>query len=243
MSPKVNKVTKAVILAGGKGTRLYPITKQIPKPLLPVARKPILNHLVDLFLRHGVSDVALLVHRDFKEDFEWWKRRHYPEEKIGIFEEEEPLGTFGGLHFLRDWVGQEEFFLTNGDELKDIDLREMEKFHRSISFQDEIVGTIALVEVPNPQEYGVVLCDAHSVKDFLEKPKRPPSNYVNSGLYLLSPNVFQYHPGPRFLMIENDIFPLLAKEGKLAAFKFHGRWMDCGTWERYEKALEEWETT
>lgn len=249
MSPKVN-LTKAVILAGGKGTRLYPVTKQIPKPLLPVARKPILNHLVDLFLRHGVSDIALLVNNDFRDDFDWWKKRYYPEEKISFFEEKEPLGTFGGLHFLREWAGEDNFFLTNGDELKECDLKQMEDFHR----QKNLVGTIALVEVPNPYEYGVVLCEGDLVKDFLEKPsvlqiselkkawggRDVGLKYINSGLYLLSPAIFDLHPGPQFLMFEKDVFPRLAKERKLAAFKFQGRWMDCGTWERYERALEEW---
>jgi len=240
MPPKVNSIRKAVILAGGKGTRLYPITKEIPKPLLPVNRKPIINHLVDLFLRHGINDIALLISKDFREDFEWWKKRYYPEEKITIFEEEQPLGTFGGLCFLRDWLGKDDFFLTNGDELKDIDLQEMGRFHNKLAASYKIIGTIALLEVPNPKEYGVVLCDAHSVKDFLEKPENPPSNYINSGLYLFSSKIIDEHPGPKFLMIEKDVFPILAKQGKLAAFKFRGRWMDCGTWERYERALREW---
>ncbi|OHA64558.1 MAG: hypothetical protein A2667_00770 [Candidatus Wildermuthbacteria bacterium RIFCSPHIGHO2_01_FULL_47_27] len=232
-------VSKAVILAGGKGTRLYPVTKEVPKPLLPVNKKPIINYLVDLFSSHGVGNIAVLINKEFRDDFEWWKRRHYnsPQApKISFFEETQPLGTFGGLHFLRDWVSDEPFFLTNGDELKDIDLKKMGAFHN----KNGTLGTIALVKVPNPQDYGVVLCDSHRVKEFLEKPQNPQSNYINSGLYLLSPEIFEYHPGPKFSMIEKDIFPKLAKEKKLAGFKFRGRWMDCGTWERYERALKEW---
>lgn len=237
MSPKVN-ITKAVILAGGKGTRLYPITKEIPKPLLPVAKKPILNYLVDLFLEYNVNNIALLVNHNFREEFEWWKKRHFPNRKIAIFEEAKPLGTFGGLHFLKDWVGKEHFFVTNGDELKDLDLRKMSEFHLG----RKAVGTIALVRVPSPQNYGVVLTRGHFVEAFLEKPENPPSKYINSGLYLLSPEIFAEHPGPKFLMFEKDVFPRLAKEGKLAGFKFCGKWMDCGTWERYEQALKEWKT-
>ncbi|GAI42201.1 unnamed protein product, partial [marine sediment metagenome] len=86
------------------------------------------------------------------------------------------------------------------------------------------------------------------VEQFLEKPENPPSKYINSGLYLLSSGIFNYlprgkagHPGPKFLMIEKDIFPRLAKENKLAGFKFQGKWTDCGTWQRYEKALLDWE--
>ena len=78
---------KAVILAGGKGTRLYPITYEIPKPLLPVKRKPIINHLVDLFLEQGIRDIAVLVNKEFKDEFEWWEKRYYPKHKILIQEE------------------------------------------------------------------------------------------------------------------------------------------------------------
>ena len=91
-----------MILAGGKGTRLYPITREIPKPLLPVKRKPILNYLVELFYSFGIKDIAILINKDFREDFNWWKKRYYPKNKIKIVEEKKPLGTFGGLWLLKD---------------------------------------------------------------------------------------------------------------------------------------------
>lgn len=112
----------------------------------------------------------------------------------------------------------------------------MTKFHQKM----RSLATIALVEVSEPQNYGVVVCESNLVKRFLEKPSNPPSKYINSGLYLLSPEIFQYHPGPKFLMTETDIFPKLAKENKLAGFKFNGSWTDCGTWERYQQALSNW---
>ena len=233
---------KAVILAGGRGTRLYPVTKEIPKPLLPVKRKPIINYLVDLFFSQGIENIAILISSEFRDDFEWWKKRYYPSAgsekipRIDFFEEKEPLGTFGGVWHLKNWISNSPFFLSNGDELKEVDLEKMARIHQKL----KSVATIALVKVPNPQDYGVVLCKKGIVQEFLEKPKDPPSKYINSGLYLLSPRIFDYHPGPKFLMIEKDIFPKLAKEGKLAGFKFQGKWMDCGTWERYEKALAEW---
>jgi len=227
---------KAVILAGGKGTRLYPVTKEIPKPLLPVKRKPIINYLVDLFLAYGIEEIGILINEEFKDDFDWWQKRYYPEGKIVFFEEKEPLGTFGGLWYLKKWIGNSPFFFSNSDELKKVNLSEMEKFHQ----KKGVPATIALVKVPNPQDYGVVLCKKGIVQEFLEKPKDPPSKYINSGLYLLTPEVFKYHPGSQFLMVEKDLFPKLAKEKKLAGFKFQGKWMDCGTWERYEKALAEW---
>lgn len=241
---------KAIILAGGKGTRLYPITYEIPKPLLPVKRKPIINYLVDLFSQQGIKDIAVLINSDFKDEFEWWQKRYYPSTisgqalsktsgqgpKITFFEEPEPLGTFGGLCYLKDWIVDQPFFLTNGDELKKIDLIKMAKFHNDYP----VLGTMALVKVPNPQDYGVVMCQKGIVKEFLEKPENPPSKYINSGLYLFSPGVFQYHQGPKFAMVEKNLFPKLAKEKKLAGFKFKGSWMDTGTFERYENAIKKW---
>ena len=120
---------KAVILAGGKGTRLYPITYEIPKPLLPVNKKPIINYLVDLFLAQKVEEIAVLVSQEFKDDFYWWQKRYYPDNNFLLVEEKEPLGTFGGLYLLKDWLKNGDFFMTNGDELKKIDLVEMGKFH------------------------------------------------------------------------------------------------------------------
>ena len=227
---------KAVILAGGKGTRLYPITKEIPKPLLPIRGEPIINYLVDLFFSQGIKEIAVLINKKFRDEFFWWKKRYYPRNKIKFFEEEKPLGTFGGLWFLKKWLLKEPFFLTNGDELKKINLKKMAKFHQNT----KTVGTIALVRVLNPQNYGGVVCNSHIVKEFLEKPVNPPSSYINSGLYLFSSEIFNYHSGPKFLMIEKDIFPALAKEKKLAGFKFRGKWLDCGTWERYADAQKKW---
>jgi NDP-sugar pyrophosphorylase family protein len=228
---------KAVILAGGLGTRLYPVTKEIPKPLLPVKRKPIINYLIEMFQSQGVKEVAVLIGKDFKEEFEWWKKRYYPEQNgIKLIEEQEPLGTFGGLCLLKDWVGDSSFFLTNGDELKKIDLSKMSQFHQEM----KVPATIALVGVSNPQDYGVAICENGLIKQFIEKPKNPPSKYINSGIYLLSSKIFDYHSGLKFCMIEMDIFPKLAQEKKLAGFKFDGQWTDCGTWQRYNDALDQW---
>ncbi|PIS38999.1 MAG: hypothetical protein COT34_00735 [Candidatus Nealsonbacteria bacterium CG08_land_8_20_14_0_20_43_11] len=227
---------KAVILAGGKGTRLYPVTKEIPKPLLTIHRKPIISYLVDLFFSQGVREITVSISRDFREEFDWWKKRYHPEKNIKFLEEEKPLGTLGGLWLLKDQLKDSPFFFTNGDELKEVRLDKMAEFHQQIS----AVGTIALVKVPNPQDYGVVLCSKGFVKEFLEKPQNPPSHFISSGLYLFNPEVFKYLSGPDFSMIEKDLFPILAKEKKLAGFKFEGKWMDCGDWKRYEKAINSW---
>ena len=232
---------KAIILAGGLGTRLHPVTLEIPKPLVPVKKKPIVNHLIDLFSRHGINEVALLVSRAHENDFVRWKN-HWKDElstkKISIFHEEKPSGTFGGVKNLRDWIGNEKFILSNGDELKDFDLQELKNFHEV----HKPVATIALVKVPNPSEYGVPVLDGPRIREFLEKPENPPSNFINSGLYILEPEIFDYADLSKdFLMIEKDVFPGLAQKGKLAGCELqNSRWYDCGNLERWEKAMKEW---
>lgn len=232
---------KAVILAGGLGTRLRPVTYEIPKPLVPVRKKPILNHLLELFSRHGVQEVGVLASSAHEDDFRRWQKAwsdELPPGKISIFYEEKPRGTFGGMQPLREWLGQEPFIFSNGDELKDFDLTGLAKFHA----EHKPVGTIALVRVPNPQEYGVPVMDEHRVVDFMEKPENPPSDYINSGLYVLSPEIFDAADfNKENLMIEKDIFPKLAAEGKLNGLKMEdGRWYDCGNLERWERAMREW---
>jgi NDP-sugar pyrophosphorylase family protein len=232
---------KAVILVGGNGTRLRPITYEIPKPLVTVKKKPIVNHLLDLFAKYGVREVALLAAEGHRADFARWKKTwkgELPITKISTFFEEKPRGTFGGLMMLRDWLGGDDFILTNGDELKDFDLDRLIKFHNG----KKVVATLALVPVENPSEYGVPVVENGYVREFLEKPSDPPSHYVSSGLYILDPSVLRYGDLKKdFLMFEKDIFPQLASEGKLAAMELpDARWYDTGTLERWERAIREW---
>ena len=232
---------KAIIQAGGMGTRLRPVTYEIPKPLLTVKKKPIINHLLELLFRYGISEVGAVVSREHELDFERWKRmwpQDLPWGKISIFFEEKPSGTFGYLKHLREWLGKEKFILSNGDELKDFDLSKLKDFHD----EHKPVGTIALVKVPNPEEYGVPVLNGHYIKEFLEKPKKPPTEFISSGLYILEPTVFDYADLTKdFLMIEKDVFPKMAAEGKLLGFKVeNGRWYDCGNLARWEKAIREW---
>ncbi len=232
---------KAIIQAGGKGTRLYPVTLEMPKPLLTVRRKPILNYLIKFFDKHGVDEPIVIIHKDHAEDYKWWKKRYAGElpKKLKIIVEPEPLGTFGGLKFLRKEL-KEPFFFTNGDELKSFDLKSLMTEHRTNSIGPH--ATIALFEVPNPSDYGVAVLKGKQISEFLEKPKNPPTNYINSGLALLDPAIFDYADFKKgFLMIERDIYPQAASAGKLAGYKIkNGKWFDCGTLERWERAIREW---
>lgn len=232
---------KAVILAGGAGTRLRPITYEIPKPLIPVKKKPIINHLVEFLSRYGVDEVGVLVSRGHEADFESWLsdcKADSTKPVIRLFYEEKPRGTFGGLEYVRDWLGTEAFIVTNGDELKDFNLSELVDFHK----EQNRVATLALLEVPNPEEYGVPVLDGHVVTKFLEKPNPAPSNFINSGLYVLNPEVLSYADfSNEKIMFETDIFPKLATQNNIVAMKMRGgRWYDCGNLERWERAIKEW---
>ncbi len=232
---------KCVILAGGLGTRLRPVTLETPKPLITVKRKPILNHLLELFVRHGIDEPIVLISKSHEEDFSWWQKRYQDQlpDRLRFAVEPEPLGTFGGLKELQGEL-TDTFILSNGDELKDFHLTNLIEAHKNNPAKP--AATIALVQVANPSDYGVPVMEGSTIQEFLEKPKDPPSNYISSGLYVLEPEVFSYADwSKKSLMIEKDIFPKLAAAGKLAGYKVeNGRWFDCGTFERWEKAIREW---
>ena len=230
-----------MILAGGAGTRLRPVTLEIPKPLLTVKKVPILSHLVAFFVRHGVEDVTVLINRAHKEDFLWWRKRWRASlpKHLRLVVEDEPMGTFGGLRLLSRSL-KEPFFLSNGDELKEFDLQAFADFHFTHPARPH--ATLALVKVADPSSYGVPIVKRGIVTSYLEKPSSPPSSFINSGIYLMEPEIFFYaDPDKRYLMNEHDIFPRVAAAGRLAGFRAHkGRWYDCGTLERWEKAIKEW---
>lgn len=220
---------------------MHPVTLEIPKPLLTVKRKPIINHLLSLFGKNGVDEPIILISKDHRQDYEWWQKRYQNElpKKLKLKTEPKPLGTFGGLKYLKSEL-KNTFILSNGDELKDFDLRGLMKFHKH--HPQKPLATIALVKVENPSDYGVPVLDGDEIKDFLEKPVNPPSEYVSSGLYVLEPEIFNHADFSKgFLMIEKDIFPKLSSLGKLAGYKIrNGKWYDCGTFARWERAIKEW---
>ena len=168
-------------------------------------------------------------------------KRHYGDGSrfnmnISYVEENEPMGTAGPLRLAKNSL-RETFIATNGDELKDIDLGAMYDFHK----RNNAVVTIALTTVSDPSQYGVARLDGAKILEFVEKPKKgeAPSNLINSGLYIMEPEVIDLIK-PGFCMSEKDVFPILAKQGKLFGFPFSGQWFDTGNMERYERAIKEW---
>lgn len=242
-------IHEAFILAGGEGTRLRPLTLEMPKPLVPVQGHSILTWQVRWLARYGIDRITVIIPPKWEPAFIEWRdrlegmraREAWP--RIRLWKEPEPMGTLGALvHYFSAEMGDEPVLVTNGDELKAFDIEVLEKFHASESKNDEAYAvTVALVEVPNPSDYGVAEMRRSRIKVFHEKPESPPSNLISSGLYLVNPFILKrFKPSSYFLMFEKDLFPELATRGSLGGCQLRGAWYDCGTMERWERAIREW---
>ena len=227
---------KALILAGGKGTRLRPITYEIPKALIPIHGKTLTEHLFDLFKKYNIHDIILAVGHMKNKIKEYFGDGTRFGIKITYIEEDEPLGTAGPVRLARALLN-ETFIVSNGDELKNINIEEMYECHKN----NHALATIALTTVSDPTQYGVARLSGSKILEFVEKPSKAdaPSNLINSGFYILEPEVISYI-GKGFQMSEKDVFPKLAKEGRLFGYPFSGQWFDTGNIQRYEKAIKEW---
>lgn len=230
---------KGFILAGGEGTRLRPLTLEIPKPLLPVGKIPIITYLIDLYLKSGVNDIKINIQKKHLEDFYKWKATYFPGSKIELVVEPKFSGTFTPIAKKVDskWFS-EPIVVSNGDELKELNLKAMINWHFK---KKKGLVTVGLVKVGNPRVYGVAKMKGDKIIEFIEKPKDPPSFYINSGLYIMNPEIRKYHPPKaKFAMLETNLFPRLAKEGKLFGYKWQGKWFDCGDFSRWETAIRGW---
>ena len=226
---------KAVLLVGGRGTRLRPLTDKIPKALLKVQGKTITEHLFDLIKKYGIRDVVLCVgylKDKIKEYFGDGSRFGV---NITYVEENEPLGTAGPLKFAKKYL-KDSFIVSNGDELKNINIPRMFRLHK----RKNALATIALTTVDDPSHYGVAKLDGSRIVEFIEKPINPPSNLINAGFYILEPEVIDLIPDG-FSMLEKDVFPQLSKLGRLRGFPFAGQWFDIGNIERYKIAEKKWQ--
>ncbi|HZD80283.1 MAG TPA: NDP-sugar synthase [Actinomycetota bacterium] len=224
---------KAIVLVGGEGTRLRPLTETIPKPLLPLMDRPSLDHVLDHLARHGVHEVVLsssYLESTFHAFIE--SRRGDP--SITWITEEAPLGTGGAVINALGTVDDEPVFALNGDILTDLDLTAMLAFHR----QRGAAATIALHRVEDARPFGLVLTEPEGrVLEFREKPQELVPGEINAGTYVLDPRVIRDWPTGRAISIEREIFPELIRAGRpLFGFASDAYWLDLGTPEKYLQA-------
>ena len=226
---------KALLIAGGLGTRFRPLTFTRPKHLLPIADRPHIEHVLDLLARHGVTDIVLLSSYLADAFAAVIERAHGRGIEIEVAHETEPLGTAGALKNAEHLVGQDTFFAFNGDVLTDVDLSALLEFHRASGAD----GTILLTPVEDPSVYGVVPTDENGrVTGFVEKPapEDAVTNEINAGVYVLEPSVLGSIPSGRAISIEREVFPAMAERGDLYARATDAYWMDIGTPEKYLQA-------
>ena len=231
-------ISKGFILAGGKGTRLRPITHEIPKPMIPIKGRPILEHNIELLKKYDIRDIIISIGYKGDKIKEYFGNGSKFGVKISYVEEKQALGTAGPLR-LAEKMLDDTFVMLNADNLFEIDLDDMYTFHKS----HEGSATIALTTVSDPSSYGVAKMRGDKIMDFIEKPKKEdaPSKLINAGLYILEPEVVELVPKEtREIKIETEIFPKLAKRNELFGYPFPGYWNDVGTMERYENAVKEW---
>jgi NDP-sugar pyrophosphorylase family protein len=224
---------KAVVLVGGEGTRLRPLTATVPKPLLPLVDRPILDHVLDHLVVHGVREV--IMSSPYLEDtFHSFIEARGGEPAITWITEPEPLGTGGAIVSALDQLGDEPFFAVNGDILTDLDLTAMLESHR----ERGAVATIALQHVEDARAFGLVVTGPTGrVTEFREKPPDPISGDINAGTYVLEPSALLTWPAETYIWIEGEIFPALIREGAAVyGFDAAAYWLDLGTPQQYLRA-------
>jgi NDP-sugar pyrophosphorylase family protein len=224
---------KAVVLVGGEGTRMRPLTETIPKPLLPLVDRPILDHVLDHLVAHGVHEV--IMSSPYLEDtFHPFIEARHGDPQITWVTETEPLGTGGAIVSVLDRVGDEPFFALNGDILTDLDLTAMVAAHR----ERRAAVTIAIHHVVDARAFGLVSSDAGGrITEFREKPTELVPGDINAGTYVLDPDALAPWPAGVYHWIEGEIFPTLIGDGAAVfAFASDAYWLDMGTPEQYLRA-------
>ena len=227
---------KAVIMAGGEGTRLRPLTSLRPKPMVPIVNRPIMEHIVGLCHWHGIDDIVAtlqftpqVIQDYFGDGDEWGVRLDYAIE-------DKPMGTAGSVKNAERLLDGGPFIVISGDALTDIDLNEVIKAH----VEKGAAATIALKHVPDPLEFGVVITDPEGrVERFLEKPTwgQVFSDTINTGIYVLEPEVLQLIPATGQFDFSADLFPLLMSKGlPLYGHVTDGYWTDIGSLKSYIQA-------
>ena len=228
---------KAVVMAGGEGSRLRPLTLTRPKPMLPVANQPLLGHILMLLKRHGIVDVIMTLQYLPTMIQDYFGDGKNLGMNIEYVIEDSPLGTAGSVKNAGSFLPADEPFLViSGDALTNFDLTQLVTHHR----EREALVTVALYHVPNPLEFGVInLADDSRITQFMEKPGwgEVTSDAVNTGIYVMQPEILARIPPGQNLDWSHDVFPAMLAQGEpLFGYVMEGYWCDTGTLTEYHRA-------
>ena len=224
---------KAIILAGGLGTRLRPLTDNIPKPLLPIKNKPTMQWAIENLKKHGITEIVLAISFFADKIQEYFGDGNQLGVNLSYSVEKEPLGTGGAVKQAFQLAG-DEFVLIWGDNLMDINIKQMIEKHR----QYNGLVTMALTPREDVENFGVATLEGDKIIGFVEKPKREdaPSNLINGGAFVINKKALDILP-EGFSMIEKQCFELLAKQGMVYGFTHAGRSFPTDTMEKYREAV------
>ncbi|HET8892788.1 MAG TPA: sugar phosphate nucleotidyltransferase [Gaiellaceae bacterium] len=226
---------KAVVMAGGEGTRLRPLTSNQPKPMVPIVGKPCMEHIVELLKRHGFEDVIVTVAFLPQAIRSYFGSGDSLGVDISYSVEESPLGTAGSVRLATARL-DDTFLVISGDALCDVDLTRLVEFHR----ERNASVTIGLKSVPNPLDFGIVVTDDEGrVERFLEKPSwgQVFSDTINTGIYVLEPEVLKHVPDDRPFDFAKELFPLLLEMGRpIYGCVLDGYWQDIGNLDQFRQA-------
>jgi len=212
----------AVIMAGGKGSRLSPLTDHAPKPMMPIIDKPILQYIIELLKKHGIYDISITLGYMADHIVRAFGDGRDLGVKLRYFVEREPLGTAGGVKKAAQGFDS-DFLVISGDAFTDYDLTSLIRFHKN---HGKLV-TIAAAKIEDPSAFGVMLLNSvGKVRSFVEKPKEPISNIASTGIYVMKSEILKKIPSG-FQDFARDIFPKLP--GQIYAKVMNGYWSDIGT--------------
>jgi mannose-1-phosphate guanylyltransferase/phosphomannomutase len=227
---------KAVVMAGGEGSRLRPLTIRRPKPMVPIAGKPVMEHILQLLKRHGITEVVVTVQYLASNIEDYFGNGSQLGMRITYSREDVPLGTAGSVKNAEEQL-TEPFLVISGDALTDYDLTDLIKYHND----KKSLATLLLAHVPNPLEYGVIITneDGH-ISQFLEKPSWGEvfSDTINTGIYVLDPQVFNYFEKNKSFDFSQELFPYMLKKGDpiYGYVAPRGYWCDVGSLSEYMRA-------
>jgi mannose-1-phosphate guanylyltransferase / phosphomannomutase len=226
---------KAVVMAGGEGSRLRPLTIERPKPMVPIVNKTVMGHILDLLKRHGITDIVVTVQYLANEIQDAFGDGEGYGVNIEYSLEDTPLGTGGSVKNAQELLN-DTFLVISGDAMTDLDLTSIINFHR----ERKAMATLTLYRVPNPLEYGVVILDdSGHVRQFQEKPSWGEvfSDTINTGIYVLEPQTLDYFSKGKTFDFSQDLFPLMLKNGDpIYGYVASGYWTDVGSIQEYMRA-------